>query len=153
MQRLAVVISLTLLAACGGGASYQISIRNASARPIEELYVYPTGTARGTSRGQLAPNASTAVKMKGGHVSVTAISAKINIDEHTRDKPTADQTVELNAPVELVFYDDGAPPPGIEKKGVIGVAFQIPKPTPHPDEGGSPTPDEPSQPAPAPQAP
>jgi hypothetical protein len=150
MLRLAVVISLTLLAACGGGASYQISIRNASARPIEELYVYPTGSARGTSRGQLAPNASTAVKMKSGHVSVTAISAKIQIDEHTRDKPTADQEVELTGPVELVFYDDGAAPPGIEKKGVIGVAFQIPKPTPHPDEGQAPeAPDEGA----APQAP
>jgi hypothetical protein len=133
MLRLAVVISLTLLTACGG-ASHQISIRNASSRPIEELYVYPTGSARGTSRGQLAPNASTAVKMKGGSVSVTAISAKIHIDEHTRDKPTAEQTVELTAPVELVFYDDGAAPPGIEKKGVIGVAFQIPKPAPKPDE-------------------
>ncbi|HUS31935.1 MAG TPA: hypothetical protein VMZ53_25715 [Kofleriaceae bacterium] len=147
MLRLVVVISLTLLAACGGGASYQISIRNASSRPIEELYVYPTGAARGTSRGQLAPNASTAVKMKGGHVSVTAISAKIQVDEHTRDKPTADQQVELNAPVELVFYDDGAAPPGIERKGVIGVAFQIPKAAPKPDEG-PPQPDEP-----APQAP
>jgi hypothetical protein len=153
MLRLAFVISLTVLAAaCGGGASYQISIRNASARPIEELYVYPTGSARGASRGQLAPNASTAVKMKGGHVSVTAISAKIQIDEHTRDKPTADQQVELNAPVELVFYDDGAAPPGIEKKGVIGVAFQIPKAAPHPDEPTT-QPAAPDEPAPTPQAP
>ena len=147
MSRFAVVVSLTLLTACGGGASYQISIRNASSRPIEELYVYPTGSAHGTSRGQLAPNASTAVKMKGGSVSVSAISAKILIDEHHRDKPTADQTVELNAPVELVFYDDGSPPPGIEKKGVIGVAFQIPKAETKPDESA------PSGDQPAPQAP
>ena len=150
MLRFAFVVSLTLLAACGGGASYQVSIRNASARPIEELYVYPTGSARGTSRGQLAPNASTAVKMKGGSVSVTAVSAKIHIDEHTRDKPTADQIVELTAPVELVFYDEGAPPPGIEKMGVIGVAFQIPKPAPKPDEPTTQPAEGASPPAPSP---
>lgn len=148
MLRFAVVVSLTLLTACGGGASYQISIRNASSRPIEELYVYPTGTARGTSRGQLAPNASTAVKMKGGSVSVTAISAKIQVDEHHRDKPTADQTIELTHPVELVFYDDGSAPPP-EKKDVIGVAFQIPKAESKPDDSSAqPAPSGGDQPAP-----
>src|ERR1044071_3254888 len=113
MLRFAIVFSLTILTACGGASMQTISIRNASSRPIEELYVYPTGTARGTSRGQLAPNASTAVKIKSGSVSVTAISAKIQVDEHTRDKPTADQTIELTHPVELVFYDDGSAPAGI----------------------------------------
>ncbi|HSD90260.1 MAG TPA: hypothetical protein VLB44_22175 [Kofleriaceae bacterium] len=137
---------LVLLAACG--ASYQtIQIKNATTRPIEELYVYPTGAAKGTSRGQLTPGATTQVKIQGGHVSVTAVSAKIQIDEHTRDRPTASQELELKAPVELVFYDDGSAPPGIERKGTIGVAFQLPSHAPHPDE---PT----TQPAPeAPQAP
>ena len=151
MLRFAVVVSLTILTACGGAAMQTISIRNASARPIEELYVYPTGTARGTSRGQLAPNASTVVKIKGGSVSVSAISEKIVIDEHHRDKPTADQTIELTRPVELVFYDDGAAPPGIDKKDVIGVAFQVPKAAPANDPSTQPA--SPDGDQPAPQAP
>lgn len=138
MLRLAVVVSLALVAACGGASYQTISIKNASSRPIEELYVYPTGGQRGTSRGQLAPNATTAVKIKGGHVSVTAVSSKIQVDEHTRDKPTASQELELKAPTQVVFYDDGSAPPGLEAKGVIGVAFQMPKASPKPDEGSQP---------------
>jgi hypothetical protein len=152
MLRLApfVVAAAAFVTACGGASYQTISIKNASTRPIEELYVYRTGADRGASRGQLAPSATTQVKVKGGHVSVMAISGKIQIDEHTRDRPTASQELELESPTEVVFYDDGSAPAGIERKGTIGVAFQLPKATPHPDEPTpAPAPDE----GPAPQAP
>lgn len=154
MPRFAFVISLALITACGGARLQTISIRNATSRPIEELYVYPTGGARGTSRGALAPSATTEVKVKSGHVSVTAVSAKLEVDEHTRDQPTASQELELKSPTEVVFYDDGHAPPGIDRKGTIGVAFQIPTgKAESPDEAPpaqDPQPAPDGQPAPAP---
>lgn len=149
MLRFAFVVALALVTACGGASLQTISIRNATQRPIEELYVYPTGGQRGTSRGQLAPNASTQVKVKAGHVSVTAVSAKLKVDEHTRDQPTASQELELRSPTEVVFYDDGHAPPGLERKGTIGVAFQIPSGTAGSPDEGTPQP----EPQPAPEAP
>lgn len=143
MPRFAFVISLALITACGGASLQTVSIRNATSRPIEELYVYPTGGARGTSRGALAPSESTQVKIKAGHVSVMAVSAKLKVDEHTRDQPSASQELELKSPTEVVFYDDGNAPPGIEQKGVIGVAFQIPKGKSESPDEGAPTPDAP----------
>jgi hypothetical protein len=89
------------------------------------------------------------VKIKAGHVSVMAVSAKLKVDEHTRDQPTASQELELKSPTEVVFYDDGHAPPGLEQHGTIGVAFQIPTgKAESPDEGG-PAPD--TQPAPEPE--
>jgi hypothetical protein len=149
MPRFAFVISLALITACGGASLQTVSIRNATSRPIEELYVYPTGGARGTSRGALAPSASTQVKIKAGHVSVTAVSAKLKVDEHTRDQPTASQELELKSPTEVVFYDDGHAPPGIERPGTIGVAFQIPTGKAESPDEAAPAPD--AQPAPEPE--
>jgi hypothetical protein len=144
MRALTLVLVLGLVA-CGGANLQTIQIVNRSPRPIEELYVYPTGAARGASRGVLAPNASTAVKIKAGHVSVTAISSKLQVDEHTRDQPSATQELELDGPTEVVFHDEGQEPPGLNKQGTIGVVFLIP-------HSKAPRSEEP-QAAPAPDAP
>ena len=122
------------LAGCAG-PSYQMQIVNHTGRKIEALYVYPTGAAEhGASRGTLAPAASTQVTVKQGRTSVLAVSAKLQVDEHTRDQPSASQDLELTGPVQIVFYDVGDKPPGLDKAGVFGVAFQIPHaPPPPPD--------------------
>ena len=124
-MRLTLVLALVLVA-CGGANLQTIQIVNRSPRPIEELYVYPTGAARGASRGVLAPDATTSVKVKAGHVSVTAVSAKLQVDEHTRDRPSATQELELESPTEVVFHDEGQTPPGLERQGTIGVMFLDP---------------------------
>jgi hypothetical protein len=144
MRSMALVLAL-LLVACGGANLQTIQIVNRSPRPIEELYVYPTGAARGASRGVLAPNASTVLKVKAGHVSVMAVSSKLQVDEHTRDRPSATQELELESPTEVVFHDEGQAPPGLNKQGTIGVVFLIP-------HASAPPSDEP-QAEPAPQAP
>ncbi len=108
---------------------------NRTDRQIEAVYVYPTGAAdHGASRGALAPAGSAQVKVKAGRTSVLALSAKLKLDEHTRDQPSASQDLELTGPVEVIFYDAGDKPPGLERPGVFGVAFQIPHaPPPPPD--------------------
>jgi hypothetical protein len=121
------------LAACAG-PSYQMQLVNRTDRAIESIYVYPTGAAdRGASRGSLAPSATTQLKVKHGRTSVLALSAKLKLDDHTRDQPSASQDLEVTGPTEIVFYDSGGDkPPGLERPGVFGIAFQLPKPAPPP---------------------
>src|SRR5262245_12484945 len=128
------LLALVALAACGGAPMHTIQIVNRTNRPIEELYVYTTGGQRGTSRGTVAPNASTSISVKEGHVSVTAVSAKLQVDEHTRDKPTATQELELTSATELIFHDEGESVPGLNRQGTIGVSFIVPHPSPPPNQ-------------------
>jgi hypothetical protein len=58
-----------------------------------------------------------------GNVELYAVSAKIQVDEHTRDRPSASSTVELRGPLQVVFYDLGEKPAEVNRPGVIGVAF------------------------------
>ena len=119
MKRLAFV----LFAACAAPMQ-TVHIVNHTDRPIEELYVYQQGKARGSSHGALAPNADTRVQVKQGFVEFFAVSAKMQIDEHTRDRPSASQDVEVRGtPVEIIFYDAGHTPAGLDRPGVFGVAF------------------------------
>ena len=113
--------------ACGGGHLQTIRIVNRTDRPIEELYVYPMNADHGASRGSLAPNASKQVEMPEGGVSVTGVSAHLQVDDLTRDRPSASVTIELRSPTEVVFHDQGhnAPPPGDNRK--VGAMFIIPK--------------------------
>jgi hypothetical protein len=121
------------LAACGGAPMQTVQIKNASPRPITELYVYPAGsTNHGASRGTVAPNGTTEVKVKQGNVEVLAVSSKMQVDEHTRDQPSASGTLELKGPAQVIFYDEGAAPPGVNNPGVFGFEFVIPKPKPAP---------------------
>jgi hypothetical protein len=121
-----------VLAACGAPMQ-TVQIKNASPRPITELYVYPAGSANhGASRGTVAPNGSTEVKVKQGNIEVLAVSSKLKVDEHTRDQPSATGTVELKGPVQVIFYDDGAAPPGLNNPDVFGFPFKIPAPAPPP---------------------
>lgn len=126
-----------VLAGCGGAAMQTIQIKNTTTRTIDELYVFPAGASNpGSSRGTLAPNASTQVQVKAGFVEVKAVSAKLQVDEHTRDKPTASQDIEIHGPVQVIFYDADHAPPGLDRPGVFGIAFQLPvakKPEPAPD--------------------
>ena len=123
------------LAACAGPSYQAMHLVNRTDRTIEAVYVYPTGAAdHGASRGSLAPAAATDIRVRSGRTSVLAVSAKLKLDEHTRDQPSASQDLEITGPVQVVFYDNGAKPPGLEQPGVFGVAFQLPKaPAPPPD--------------------
>ena len=132
-DRVKAALLFLLLAACGGAPMQTVQIRNASPRPITELYVYPAGSANhGTSRGTVAPNGSTELEVKQGNVEVLAVSSKMQVDEHTRDQPSASGTLELKAPAQVIFYDEGAAPPGLDRPGVFGFSFVIPKPKPAP---------------------
>jgi len=132
--------TFVVLAACGGGAQLQtVELVNHTSRQIEAVYVYPAGSSRGASRGALAPNAITHVQIQAGNVEVYAVSAKMQVDEHTRDVPEASQQLELRGPAKVVFYDGDDKPADINNPGVYGIAFSIPKPKPPP-------PDEPTAP-------
>jgi len=131
-------LAFLVLAACGGAPLQTIQIVNRSSRPIQELYVYPVGSANhGTSRGSVAPNGQTEVKVKQGNIEVMALSAKLQVDEHTRDQPSASGDVELRGPSQVIFYDEGAAPPGLDRPGVFGFAFVIPKAQQPADQGSA----------------
>ena len=121
------------LAACGGAAQLQtVELVNHTSRQIEAVYVHTAGTPRGASRGALAPNGVTHVQIQAGNVEVYAVSAKIQVDEHTRDVPEASQQLELRGPAKVVFYDGDDKPADLDTPGVYGIAFSIPKPKPAP---------------------
>jgi hypothetical protein len=124
-------LAFLILAACGGAAMQTVQIVNHTSRPIDELYIYPSGAAdHGKSRGKLAPEGSTQLQVKAGFIEVLAVSAKMQLDEHTRDRPSASQAVEVKGPVQIVFYDEGGKPANIDQPGVFGVEFVLPKPKP-----------------------
>lgn len=105
-----------------------IQLVNHTPRAIEEVYVYPTGAANhGKSRATIAPNGSTSLQVPQGNVEVLAVSAKFQLDEHTRDRPSASQALELKGPVSVVFYDPGEKPTELGQRGVFGIEFQMPK--------------------------
>jgi len=121
-------LAFVVLAACGGAQLQTLQIVNKSARPIQELYVYPVGsTNHGTSRGSVAPNSQTEVKVPAGNVEVLAVSSKLQVDEHTRDQPSASGDLELHGPAQVIFFDEGNKPAGIDRPGVFGFEFVIPK--------------------------
>ena len=128
-MRFAAVI---LLAACGSAPMHTISFVNHSPRAIEKLYVYPLGAAdHGASRARLEPEGRTQIAVRQGNIEILAVSAKVALDERTRDQPSATQAFELTRPIEIVFYDVNAKPAGLERPGVIGVGFTLlapPKP-------------------------
>jgi hypothetical protein len=127
------VLSIAL-AACAGPSYQAMQLTNRTSRPIEAVYVYPTGAAdHGASRGSLAPAASTQIKVRAGRTSVLAVSAKLQVGERIRDQPSASQDLEITGPVQILFYDTGDKPPGLEQPGVFGVAFQLPKAAPPPE--------------------
>ncbi len=152
MTKLALGLALSFaLAACGGAALQTISLSNQTQRTIKELYVYPAGAKdKGASRGALAPSTGTQVKMAAGNVEVYAISETVKIDEHTRDTPTASQTLEVHGPLEVVFYDGDQKPASVSRPGVIGVSFIVSDKKPAPASADAPADDAAPDPAPAP---
>ena len=138
------LLLLALVVACGGAPMTSVKLVNMTSRQINELYVFPAGSANhGASRGQLAPNGATEVSVKQGNIEVLAVSAKLQVDEHTRDQPTASGSLELKGPAQVIFYDSESKPPGLERPGVFGIAFIIPaskKPQGDPSEDTPPAP-------------
>jgi hypothetical protein len=135
---------MLVIAACGAPMQ-TVQLVNRSPRAIEEIYIYPRGAVdHGKSRGALAPNATTSVQVKQGNIEVLAVSQKFKLDEHTRDKPSANVDVELKAPAQIVFYDDGQTPAEVGRPGVFGVTFQMPKSNapPAPKADSPPEPEE-----------
>ncbi len=125
------------VAACGGAPLHRVQLVNKSPRTIAEIYIFPTGAANhGASRGSLAPNASTSVQIKAGNVDVLAVSEKIRVDDTQTETRTATQTLELKGPLELVFHDSDAPPPGLDRPGTLGLTFRTPPPPVDPEPDG-----------------
>lgn len=127
------IASLVVLAACAAPRQ-TLRIVNRTDRTIEAVYVYAPGAAdQGPSRATLAPDASHELQVKAGALEVRGVSAKIQVDARTRDQPSASQVIEVRGPSEVVFFDDGARPAGIDRPGVFGVAFRPPASDPAPD--------------------
>lgn len=125
--RLACVLALAL-GACAPQLQ-TVELVNDTPRVIDAFYVYPSGAGNhGPSRGSLAPNASTTLHVKPGHVAVLAESAMVKLDETTRDKPTASSELELTRPLRVVFYDRGHAPAELSRQDVIGVEFILLQP-------------------------
>jgi hypothetical protein len=129
------LLCLVMLVACGGGggALRTLSITNATARKIDEVYVHAPDTDKGASRGSLATGASMKVKVKDGGVEVLAISELMYVDQKQRDRPSASQVIEITADTSVVFYDDGKAPPGLDRPGIFGIAFRLMKAAPAPE--------------------
>ena len=136
MRSFAILLVWTCALVGCGGPLQTVTLMNQTARALEQIYVYPAGAAdHGPSRATLAPGASATIQVKAGHVEVLGVSAKMKVDDHTRDRPTASQVLELTAASQVVFYDEDAPPAGIQRPGVFGIAFRLLKPTPAAEEG------------------
>lgn len=134
--------ALVLLAACGGPAVHNVQLVNKTPRTIAELYVFPAGSRNhGASRGSLAPNATLAIKVKGGNVEVLAISEKIKVNQTESETRQASSVIQLVKAVSLIFHDSDQPAPPFEDKSSIGITFRVPKepeaPTP-PDASETP---------------
>lgn len=142
MRLLVLVLVLVGLGACGGAALQNVHIVNKTTRAIEKLTVCDSSCAE---HGSLAPNGSTQLQAHAGHVEFRALSAKLKVDEHTRDQPSASQVIELTGPIEVVFYDEGQKPAEVDQPGVFGIAFVLPKGK---DSATMPPSEVPDQPAP-----
>jgi hypothetical protein len=118
-------IVVLALAACAPQLQ-TVQLVNKTSRQIEQVFVYPIGSPdHGPSRTTLAPNATANLQLAPGNLEVMAVSAKITIDEHTRDRPTASGGLELHGPMSVIFYDADAKPPEVDRAGVIGVPFTV----------------------------
>jgi hypothetical protein len=127
------VIALAL-AACSP-AMQTVRLVNRTDRGIAEIYVYPTGAARGRSRGELAPNATLELKIGSGNVEVLARSVPIPLpDTHQIEHREATQTIELKGPLLLVFHDSDQKPAELARPGTLGVTFRITPPDPNPPQ-------------------
>jgi hypothetical protein len=139
--------ALVLAAGCGGGMHYEtVHLVNKTARPISDVYIYMLGAAdHGTSKGALQPEGAADVKVPRGNVEVMAMSAKVEIDAHTRDQPSVTQDLELESPTTVIFYDVAHKPDGIDRPGVVGIGFTLAKSNELPPLDG-PAPAAPSEP-------
>jgi hypothetical protein len=117
---------------------HTIKLVNRTDRAIETIHIYPTGSAsQGSSRGTLAPNATTEVKQAAGNVDITAASAKVKIDDKTTERRTASGTIPLKGPVEVIFHDSNQPAPTeLNQPNTFGITFRVDEPEPEPEPLG-----------------
>jgi hypothetical protein len=118
---------LILLAACAPQLQ-TLELINRTPRAIEAVYIHAPGADRGASRAQLAPNAHASIQVPTGHVEVEAVSAKYQLDEHTRDRPTASEQLEVRGPSQVIFFDRDDRPADADRPDAFGVEFTPPKP-------------------------
>lgn len=116
---------IILLASCAAPLQ-TLELENRTPRPIDAVYVYAPGGARGQPRAKLAPNEHTSVRVPQGRVEVYAVSAKYQLDEHTRDVPEASQELEIHGPAKVIFYDQEDKPAEVSRPDVFGVEFAPP---------------------------
>ncbi len=123
------IASVILVGACAHGPAMQrVELVNKTTRSIDEIYVFPVGAANhGAPRGVLAPSATKELQIPAGNIEVDAVSGHMQIDEHTRDRPSASTSIELKEPAKVIFYDDDAKPAGIDAPNTYGVKFHVPK--------------------------
>lgn len=133
IEMMRALMTAVLASACGGARMYTVHLVNETDRPVEAVYFYKLGAEdHGASRGTLAAHGEAQVQVRGGNVEVLAVSAKVQVGEHTRERRSATGTIELKGPVDVVFYDEGHRPPLVARPDVIGVEF-VPDKTPVPE--------------------
>lgn len=122
---LRILCFLAGVAACGSAPTYRVNIVNATARPIERVYVYPMGSAEhGPSRGGIAPGAAMAVQLQAGRHDVLVESQEVRVSDTERERRQATSTLELRKPVEVIFYDSNQPAPA-RQDGQVLVPFRV----------------------------
>lgn len=127
-------LAFLTLAACGGGATHQVTLVNQTPRTIAEVYLFPAGAANhGASRGSLAPNATLVLKIKGGNIEILAVAEKEKVNQTESETKQASSTIQLVKPVQLIFHDSDQPAPAFANKDQIGVTFRVSKPAPAPE--------------------
>ncbi|MGE0871124.1 MAG: hypothetical protein AB7P03_21345 [Kofleriaceae bacterium] len=149
MLRLALISALAALVACAGPRVQTVQFVNKTPRTIEQFFVFPPGAARGASRGKLAPNGQTTLKLKDGVHEIYAVSARIVHDDNTRETPEASMTIELRGPLDIVFYDSNAVPSGIDGPNTRAIKFVM-RPPSEPTDDSGPLPEPEPEPAPQP---
>ncbi len=141
MLRGAPLLFSLVFVACGGPATHQVTLVNKTPRTIAEVFVFPAGASNhGASRGVLAPNATLAIKVRGGNVEVLAISEKVRVNLTESETKQASSTIQLVRPVQLIFHDSDQAAPPFESKDQIGVTFRITK---EPEAAPEPAPETP----------
>jgi hypothetical protein len=131
------------VAACGGktgvykhdlAGSLTLTLVNETPRPIESIYIFPRGAQnRGASWTQLAPGATSTVKIRGGHFELVAISARRRIDAKYSETPEATTSLELTGDRRIIFHDMNQTPAGLSARDALGVTFMLGEPDPAAD--------------------
>jgi hypothetical protein len=147
-----VFVIVLAVAGCGGktgvykqdlAGSLTLTLVNETPRPIESIYIFPRGTPnRGSSWTQLAPGATTTVRIREGNFELVAVSAKRRIDAKYSETPEATTSLELTGDRRIIFHDINQTPAGLSARDALGVTFMLGEPEPEPGADPAPASDE-----------